>query len=55
MKTSLNCARRIHKLKLSTLHEINSLKVSQACNLFDNVHVDDVVVALQVAVITGSL
>ena len=49
METSLNCARHTHKLKLSTLHKINSFEVSQAHNLLDDVHVDDVVVALPVA------
>ena len=32
-----------------------SVKISQACNLFDDVHVGDVVVALPVALITESL
>ena len=42
METNLNCARRTHKLKLSTLHKINSLKISQACNSLDNFSVGDV-------------
>ena len=54
METSLKCVRRTYKLKLSTLHRINSLKIGQACNLFDDVHVGDVVVALPVALTTGS-
>ena len=33
---------RTPKLKLSTLHEINSPKICQACNSLDNFHVDDV-------------
>ena len=55
METNLNCARRTHKLKLSTLHEINSLKIGQACSSLDNVHVGDVVVALSATLTTGSL
>ena len=55
METNLNCARRTHKLKLSTLHEINSFEGSQACSSLDNVHVGDVVVALSATLITGSL
>ena len=35
-------ARRTPKLKLSTLHEINSPKICQACNSLDNFYVGDV-------------
>ena len=36
-------ARRIHMLKLSTLHEISNLKIiSQECNSLDNFYVSDV-------------
>ena len=31
-----------HKLKQSTLHQINSLKISLACNSQDNFYVDNV-------------
>ena len=55
METNLNCARRTHKLKISTMHEINRFKISQACSSLDNVHVGDVVVALSATLTTGSL
>ena len=55
METNLNCARRTHRLNLSTLHEINSLKIGQACNSLDNVHVGDVIVAQSATLTTGSL
>ena len=35
-------ARRTPKLKLSTLHEINSPKICQTCNSLDNFYVGDV-------------
>ena len=35
-------ARRTRKLKLSTMHEINSLKISQGCNAQYNIYVVDI-------------
>ena len=35
-------ARRTRKLKLSTMHEINSLKIGQGCNAQYNIYVVDI-------------